>query len=97
MQTYLLSQYKKKTEFVATLVFSMAIINACKVVPYFYLEILSLKQILEYMLFSPIAVSGVLLGNWMNKKVSDKSFFLIINFFIVVASIKLIYDGFKAL
>jgi len=52
---------------------------------------------LEYMLFSPIAIGGVLLGNWMNKKVSDKSFFLIINVFIVVASIRLIYDGFNAL
>ena len=97
MQTYLLSQYRKKTEFVATLVFSMAIINVSKIVPYFYLEILSLKQILEYMLFSPIAIGGVLLGNWMNKKVSDKSFFLIINIFIVVASMRLIYDGFNAL
>jgi uncharacterized membrane protein YfcA len=75
----------------------MAIINVSKIVPYFYLEILSLKQILEYMLFSPIAIGGVLLGNWMNKKVSDKSFFLIINIFIVVASMRLIYDGFNAL
>lgn len=97
MNTYLLSQYKKKTEFVSTLVFSMAIINVFKIAPYFYLEILSTKLILEYMVFSPIAVCGVVLGNWMNKKLSDKSFFLLINIFIVAASTRLIYDGFNTL
>ena len=97
MNTYLLTQYKKKTEFVATLVFSMAIINISKIVPYFYLDILSVKQIQEYMLFSPIAVFGVILGHWMNKKLSDKSFFTIINIFIVVASSRLIYDGYVGL
>ena len=97
MNTYLLTQYKKKTEFVATLVFSMAVINISKIVPYFYLDILSVKQIQEYMLFSPIAVFGVILGHWINKKLSDKSFFTIINIFIVVASSRLIYDGYVGL
>lgn len=75
----------------------MAIINISKIVPYFYLDILSVKQIQEYMLFSPIAVFGVILGHWMNKKLSDKSFFTIINIFIVVASSRLIYDGYVGL
>ena len=97
MNAYLLSQYKKKTEFVATLVFSMAIINISKIAPYFYLDILSMKQIQEYMLFSPIAIFGVMLGHWMNKKLSDKSFFLIINIFIVLASLRLIYEGYVGL
>ena len=93
MNTYLISQYKKKTEFVATLVFSMAFINLAKILPYFYLEILSFKQIIEYLIFSPIAIFGVILGHWMNSKLSDKSFFLIINIFIVLASLRLIYQG----
>ena len=38
----------------------MAIINISKIVPYFYLDILSVKQIQEYMLFSLIAVFGVI-------------------------------------
>ena len=38
-------------------------------------------------------VIGVILGHWMNSKLSDKSFFAIINFFIVVASLRLIYLG----
>ena len=79
--------------FVAGLVFSMALINLFKLIPYFYLEILNLESLLSYLLFSPVAVIGVVLGHWMNSKLSDKSFFAIINFFIVVASLRLIYLG----
>jgi uncharacterized membrane protein YfcA len=49
------------------------------------------------MLFSPIAIFGVMLGHWMNKKLSDKSFFIIINIFIVLASLRLIYEGYVGL
>ena len=46
-----------------------------------------------YLIFSPVAVVGVVVGHWMNSKLSDKSF-MIINFFIVVASLRLVYLGF---
>ena len=81
-----MSIYDRKVQFVAGLVFSMALINLFKLIPYFYLEILNFESLLSYLLFSPIAVIGVILGHWMNSKLSDKSFFAIINFFIVVAS-----------
>lgn len=93
LNTYLISMYNKKNEFVATLVFTMAFVNLFKIIPYFYLEIISLKDFLRYLYFSPIAVVGVLLGNWMNNKLSDKYFFYTINLFIVIASLKLVYEG----
>ena len=71
----------------------MALINLFKLIPYFYLDIINFESLLSYLLFSPIAVIGVILGHWMNSKFSDKSFFAIINFFIVVASFRLIYVG----
>jgi uncharacterized membrane protein YfcA len=94
MNIYFMSIYNRKVNFVAGLVFSMALINLFKLIPYFYLEIVSFKSLIEYLVFSPVAVIGVILGHWMNNKLSDKSFFAIINFFIVVASIRLIYLGF---
>jgi len=93
MNIYFMSIYDRKVQFVAGLVFSMALINLFKLIPYFYLEILNFESLLSYLLFSPIAVIGVILGHWMNSKLSDKSFFAIINFFIVVASLRLIYLG----
>ena len=97
MNIYFMSIYDRKVQFVAGLVFSMALINLFKLIPYFYLDILSFKSLLSYLLFSPIAVFGVILGHWMNSKLSDKSFFTIINFFIVVASLRLIYLGIVSL
>ena len=88
-----MSIYNRKLQFVAGVVFSIALINVFKLIPYFYLDILNIQSLLNYMLFSPIAVIGVILGHWMNSKLSDKSFFAIINFFIVVASLRLIYLG----
>jgi len=93
MNIYFMSIYDRKVQFVAGLVFSMALINIFKLIPYFYLEILDLESLFSYLLFSPVAVIGVILGHWMNSKLSDKSFFAIINFFIVIASLRLIYLG----
>tara|TARA_B100000575_G_C22616928_1_gene383455 strand:- start:147 stop:548 length:402 start_codon:yes stop_codon:yes gene_type:complete len=97
MNIYFMSLYSKKIQFVAGLVFSMALINIFKIIPYFYLDILNFEKLLEYLVFSPVAVIGVILGHWMNSKLSDKSFFMIINFFIVVASLRLVYLGIMGL
>jgi len=93
LNIYYMSVYNQKLQFVAGVVFSIALINIFKLVPYFYLDILNIQSLLNYLLFSPVAVIGVILGHWMNSKLSDKSFFAIINFFIVVASLRLIYLG----
>ena len=97
MNIYFMSLYNKKVQFVAGLVFSMALINIFKIIPYFYIDILNFEKLLGYLIFSPIAVLGVILGHWMNSKLSDKSFFMIINFFIVIASLRLVYLGFVGL
>ena len=88
-----MSIYNKKIQFVAGVVFSIALINLFKLVPYFYLEILDFEKLYNYLIFSPIAVLGVILGHWMNSKLSDNSFFMIINIFVVIGSMRLIYLG----
>ena len=97
MNIYFMSLYNKKVQFVAGLVFSMALINIFKIIPYFYLDIINFKSLMGYLVFSPVAIIGVILGHWMNSKLSDKSFFMIINFFIVIASLRLMYLGFMGL
>ena len=88
-----MSIYNKKVQFVAGVVFSIALINLFKLIPYFYLEILNYEKLYNYLIFSPIAVIGVILGHWMNSKLSDNSFFTIINIFVVIGSLRLIYLG----
>ncbi len=93
LNIYFMSIYDKKVQFVAGVVFSIALINLFKLIPYFYLEILNFEKLYNYLIFSPIAVIGVILGHWMNSKLSDNSFFTIINFFVVIGSLRLIYLG----
>ena len=92
-----MSIYNKKIQFVAGVVFSIALINLFKLVPYFYLEILDFEKLYNYLIFSPVAVIGVILGHWMNSKLSDNSFFMIINIFVVIGSMRLIYLGIMGL
>ena len=93
LNIYFMSIYNKKVQFVAGVVFSIALINLFKLIPYFYLEILNFEKLYNYLIFSPIAVIGVILGHWMNSKLSDNSFFAIINIFVVIGSLRLIYLG----
>ena len=88
-----MSIYNKKVQFVAGVVFSIALINLFKLIPYFYLQILNFEKLYSYLIFSPIAVIGVILWHWMNSKLSDNSFFTIINIFVVIGSLRLIYLG----
>ena len=97
LNIYFMSIYNKKIQFVAGVVFSIALINLFKLVPYFYLEILDFEKLYNYLIFSPIAVIGVILGHWMNSKLSDNSFFMIINIFVVIGSMRLIYLGIMGL
>ena len=93
LNIYFMSIYNKKVQFVAGVVFSIALINLFKLIPYFYLEILNFEKLYSYLIFSPIAIIGVILGHWMNSKLSDNSFFIIINIFVVIGSLRLIYLG----
>ena len=93
LNIYFMSIYYKKVQFVAGVVFSIALINLFKLIPYFYLEILNFEKLYNYLIFSPIALIGVILGHWMNSKLSDNSFFTIINIFVVIGSLRLVYLG----
>ena len=97
LNIYFMSIYNKKVQFVAGVVFSIALINLFKLIPYFYLEILNFEKLYSYLIFSPIAIIGVILGHWMNSKLSDNSFFTIINIFVVIGSLRLIYLGLVSL
>ena len=59
LNIYFMSIYNKKVQFVAGVVFSIALINLFKLIPYFYLEILNFEKLYSYLIFSPIAVIGV--------------------------------------
>ena len=90
---YLLPQKMHKTVYVATFTLAFAIINAVKLVPYYFLGQLDQSYMKISLILLPLAPVGIVMGYFLHKKVSEKIFFKFIYFFLAIGGIKLIYDG----
>ncbi len=90
---YLLPQKMDKTIYVGTFTLAFAIINAVKLIPYYYLGQLEEKYMITSLILLPLAPIGIIIGYYLHKKVSEKIFYNLIYFFLALGGIKLIYDG----
>ena len=90
---YLLPQKLDKTIYVATFTLAFAIINAVKLIPYYYLGQLQLEYMMISLILLPLAPIGIIAGYYLHKKISEKIFYNLIYFFLAIGGIKLIYDG----
>ena len=82
--------------YTSTLGVFFAIINFGKLVPYAYLDLLSFNQLSTSILLLPCVPVGVYLGFYLAKRISMKWYYIIVQFFLAVASVKLIADGLLA-
>ena len=82
-----------KTIYVATFTLAFAIINAVKLIPYYFLGQLAPAYIVISLILLPLAPIGIIIGYYLHKKVSEKIFYNLIYFFLAIGGIKLIYDG----
>jgi len=82
--------------YTSTLGVFFAIINFGKLVPYAYLNLLSFNQLSTSILLLPCVPVGVYLGFYLAKRISMKWYYIIVQFFLAVASVKLIADGLLA-
>jgi uncharacterized membrane protein YfcA len=90
---YLLPQRLPPTEFVATSVVLFAVINYVKLIPYFWLGQLSTANLLLSFILLPFAPIGIWLGFYLHDKISVQLFYRVVNFFLVLAGLKLLYEG----
>ena len=90
---YLLPQKMDKTIYVATFTLAFAIINAVKLIPYYFLGQLAPAYIVISLILLPLAPIGIIIGYYLHKKVSEKIFYKFIYIFLAIGGIKLIYDG----
>jgi uncharacterized membrane protein YfcA len=79
--------------YTSTLGVFFAMINFGKLGPYAYLELLNFKQLATSVILLPCVPIGVYLGFYLAEKISMKWYYRIVQFFLLVASIKLIADG----
>ena len=93
---YMLREKVLPIVYTSTLGIFFTCINFGKLVPYAYLDLLNFKQLATSILLLPLVPVGVYLGFYLAEKISVKWYYIIVQIFFVIASIKLIADGLLA-
>ena len=90
---YLLSMSMPKKRFVATTVLLFWIINQIKVIPYLHLGMIETRSIMLGLYLVPAAILGSVLGKWLNSRVNQRFFSVIVYTLLTAAGIHLIFKA----
>lgn len=90
---YLLPQHMPKVTLVGTTVLFFGIINFIKLIPYAVLGQLNSDTLITSIILMPLAPLGVKLGVYLLHRVSDKWFYWSCYGFLLLAGVKLVYEG----
>ena len=94
MNFYMLPLKLDKTIYIGTTTFAYFIINSVKLIPYYFLDLLSPSNLKISIALIPVAIFSVLIGFFLQKKVSQEVFYNIIYLLLFLSGIKLIFDSF---
>ncbi len=92
---YLLPQKFPRQIFVGTNVVFFFILNLSKLPVYGYLGLLRIGNLATILILAPLALLGVTLGIWLNKRFSEVWFDRVIYVGLLFTGIELIYSGIK--
>ncbi len=93
MTIYMLREKLSPIVYASTLGIFFTFVNFGKLGPYAYLDLLNFKQLATSVILLPCVPVGVYLGFYLAEKISMKWYYRIVQFFLLVASVKLITDG----
>ena len=94
MNFYMLPLKLDKTIYIGTTTFAYFIINSVKLIPYYFLGLLAPSNLKISISLIPVAIVSVLIGYFLQKKVSQEMFYNIIYFLLFFSGVKLIFDSF---
>ena len=97
LNVYLLPLKLDKAVLVGTTVIFFALINAVKLVPYFWLGLFDSRNLLTSLALAPLAPAGILLGVWLMRRLSQEIFYRVAYAMLVLVGTKLLWDGARAL
>lgn len=80
-----------KKQFTANIAMLLTIMDSVKIMSYLLFGILSLRNLLLLLLFIPFIYAGGYAGKWLNDKISEKSFFVVVHSIVFVTGILLLY------
>jgi uncharacterized membrane protein YfcA len=92
-QIYTLPLKMTPTVYSATTAFFFAIVNAMKLVPFFFLGQLSVNNLELSAALAPFGLVGVGVGVYLVRRISTKAFYQIAYVLILLLGLKLTYDG----
>ncbi len=91
---HMLPQKMPKMVFIGTFTIYFAILNALKVVPFFFLGEFTQRTLLIAIVMMPLAVLTNLAGIWLVKRVPEKLFYKIAYVLMFLVSLELMRQGF---
>jgi uncharacterized membrane protein YfcA len=92
-QIYVLPRRLDPVTYSGTNAWFFAIVNSAKLVPYYFLGQLSLSNLQHDAVLAPVAIAGVLIGVFLVRRISTKSFYQLSYVLVFLLALKLIYDG----
>ena len=90
---YLLPLKLDKLSYLGTTTLAFFIINAVKLIPYFYLDLLVITNLKISLILLPLAAVSVIIGYTIQKIIPEKIFYNIIYILLFISGIKLIFDA----
>ena len=90
---YLLPLQLDKTVYTATVVLYFALVNAIKLAPYAWLGLLPVGNLETAAVLAPLVPLGIWLGWTLHRALSMNGFYRICYGMVLLAGIKLLYDG----
>ncbi len=97
LSVYLLPQKLDKAVLVGTTVIFFAVINAVKVVPYFWLGLFDSRNLLTSLVLAPLAPLGIVAGVWLMRRLSQDIFYRVAYAMLAIVGMKLLWDGARGL
>ncbi len=90
---YLMPKQLSPLLFAGTAGIFFAVVNAVKLVPYYYLGQFNSENLLYSLVLVPLAPLGVKLGHYLVLRAEPAFYYRVISVFMVVVGVKLLYDG----
>ena len=96
LNAYLIPLRLSPIAFTATVAYFFFVVNLSKWIPYAWLGLLDLRNMATSLMLMPLAPIGVWVGVRIARRIDAKTFYLFIYAGMLLAGLKLVWDGFFA-
>ena len=93
INAYVIPMRLSPVRFSATMAFFFFVMNLSKWIPYSWLGLLDLRNLLTSLVLLPIAPMGVWLGVWMTRRMEPLLFYRLVYLGMLLTAIKLLWDA----